>query len=148
MEKIVILLADDDADDRSVFLQAINEAEIQVQLTVVEDGRQLTDFLSTAAEPPPPDIIFLDINMPFKNGKECLQEIRQKKKFDPIIVAMYSTSSQRKDIDETFSYGANTYIIKPASFGTQINMLKKLFIPGWKERMRISSRERFVFKAV
>ena len=86
--------------------------------------------------------------MPFKNGKECLQEIRQKKKFDPIIVAMYSTSSQRKDIDETFSYGANTYIIKPASFGTQISMLKKLFIPGWKERMRISSKEKFVFKTV
>src|SRR5882724_9169887 len=115
MGKIVILLADDDADDRSIFLQAVNEAEIQVQLTVVEDGRQLTDFLSAVVEPPPPDIIFLDINMPFKNGKECLREIRQKKKFDPVIVAMYSTSSQRKDIDETFSFGANAYIIKPAS---------------------------------
>ena len=147
MEKIAILLADDDADDRSFFHQALTESHIPAKLTTVEDGQQLTHFLSGVAEPPPPDIIFLDINMPFKNGKSCLLEIRQETKFDSVVVVMYSTSSERKDIDETFTYGANMYIIKPASFEAQINMLKTLFLPGWKERISNSTREMFVLKA-
>jgi CheY-like chemotaxis protein len=147
MKEIVILLADDDPDDRSFFDQALTESDIPAKLTTVEDGQQLTHFLSGVAEPPPPDIIFLDINMPYKNGKNCLLEIRQEPRFDSVVVVMYSTSSERKDIDETFTYGANMYIIKPASFGAQINMLKTLFLPGWKERISNPSREMFVLKA-
>ena len=78
-----------------------------------------------------PDLIFLDLNMPEKNGKECLQEIRSNRNFDSIRVVIYSTSSSRKDIDDTRTLGANLYLVKPNSFGSLKAALKNIVAADW-----------------
>ena len=146
MRGVQILLADDDEDDRSFFREALTEAAISAELITVEDGRQLTDYLS-ATENPPPDIIFLDINMPLKNGKICLREIRNNEKFNDTPVVMFSTSSHPNDIAETWADGANLYIIKFEFFGHEVNMLKSVFSANWQKELFLRSKENFILKA-
>ncbi len=107
-----VLLADDDADDRFLFQELVSELSISAFLMTVEDGEKLMGFLSTLPTSPPPQLIFLDINMPRKNGIECLAEIRSNSKFDNVPVFMFSTSVDSQDIDITYEHGANLYIPK------------------------------------
>jgi len=144
MDFIHILLADDDADDRYFFSRAFSKASIAADVTTVEDGEQLTDFLHKITGPPPPDIIFLDINMPRKNGKACLQEIRNDAKFNKVPVVMFSTSTHHKDIQETYKIGANRYISKNDFFGNEVDILKKLFPADWKESIFNKTTDEFV----
>jgi len=111
---IEILLVDDDADDRSTFADALSELKINTNLTLLEDGRNLLQYLEDAEKLP--DILFLDLNMPYKSGVECLREIREYPKYNDLSIAIYSTSSTDKDIEDTFIYGANIYIKKPNNF--------------------------------
>ena len=143
---IHILLADDDDDDRMFFQEALNEMAMTAILITVEDGEKLMDVLSTMDNPPPPHLIFLDINMPRKNGKECLEEIRGNKKFDNIPVIMFSTSTYRGDIDETYQKGANLYIPKSLFYSDQKLILEKLFSKLWKEYLQKVPREKFVLR--
>jgi CheY-like chemotaxis protein len=110
-----ILLVDDDADDRNTFKDALSELKINTNLTLLEDGRHLLEYLQNPANKIP-DILFLDLNMPYKTGVECLIEIRQYPEFNDLSIAIYSTSSTEKDIEETFINGANIYIRKPNNF--------------------------------
>jgi DNA-binding response OmpR family regulator len=142
-----ILLADDDADDRAFFREALILAALHAELITVEDGKQLMDYLTTIDVPPPPDIIFLDINMPYKNGKACLREIRNNQKFNNVPVIMFSTSSHHKDIDDAYTNGANMYICKSDFFDDEVNMLNTLFSPNWKEQLANPSKDRFILKA-
>ncbi len=148
MNEIRILLADDDADDRDFFKDAIAEAKIPAEITMVMDGEQLSEYLSEIKTPPPPDVIFLDINMPRKNGKECLIEIRNDAKFNDIPVIMFSTSSHKKDIEETFNNGADFYIIKSSFFDNEVYILKHLFSENWKKRQLKKSVKTYVLKAM
>jgi DNA-binding response OmpR family regulator len=107
-----ILLADDDPDDRELFAEAAESHNAVVES--VPNGMQLMNTLTRAQHLP--NFIMLDLNMPEKGGKECLQEIRQHNRFDDVPVIIYSTSSSKKDIDDTFAMGANLYITKPNSF--------------------------------
>jgi CheY-like chemotaxis protein len=116
-----ILLADDDEGDRLIFTDAIDEMIIKHIVQTVDDGMQLIEYL-TKKDAVLPDIIFLDLNMPRKNGLECLKEIRKNEKFGGILIFIYSTSAAEKDIHETFMNGANVYIKKPNNF----ELLKKL----------------------
>lgn len=144
---IEILLADDDADDRAFFQEALEESGIPSKLTTVVDGEKLTSYLSTIKNPPPPDIIFLDINMPYKDGKACLREIRKDDKFRNIPVIMFSTSTYAGDIEETFESGASLYISKADFFENETMMLKKLFSKNWNETMLNVAKDRFVFRS-
>src|ERR1035438_6847359 len=91
-----IFLADDDADDCTFFEEALRDLQVQAQLTIVNDGVALMTTLDeTVTEPPPPHVIFLDLNMPRKNGFECLDEIRQNPRFKEIPVVIFSTSDNR-----------------------------------------------------
>src|ERR1017187_552055 len=94
LNPIKILFADDDADDRFFFDKALKEIPIANHLTSVNDGEQLMNYLSGNSENIP-DILFLDLSMPRKNGFECLVEIRQNEKFKDIKVIMFSTSYPR-----------------------------------------------------
>lgn len=126
--KIHILLADDDADDRELFQEALSVSGLDIELSMVTDGEQLSNVISgLQVPPPPPHMIFLDINMPRKNGKTCLVEIRKNSKFDHIPVIMFSTSNSERDVDETYRCGASRYINKSDFFRNEILMLKKLF---------------------
>lgn len=139
-----ILLADDDADDRLFFEEALTEIPISSRLTTFEDGQKLMDFLSEKQHPVPPDLIFLDINMPCKNGKVCLKEIRSNRKFEDVPIIMFSTSSRQRDIDEAYSDGANLYISKSIFFEDDVNILKRLFAINWNEYQPKPGKKRFV----
>lgn len=112
---IEVLLVDDDSDDRNTFKDALGELKINTSLTLLEDGRNLLEYLQNP-DNKRPDILFLDLNMPYKTGVECLIEIRQHNEFNDLSIAIYSTSSTDKDIEETFIQGANVYIKKPNNF--------------------------------
>ena len=129
-EPVKIILAEDDKDDQEFFLEALDAANISSEVTTVENGEQL---LSTLRDPdePNPDIVFIDINMPVKGGKEALAEIKSDQKLKDIPAVMISTSSHPNDIEETFSKGANLYVQKPSSFTGFILILKKVFLLHW-----------------
>jgi CheY-like chemotaxis protein len=122
-----IVLADDDKDDRFFFRELIDELDDDVRMTEFEDGELLTDFLNHVTEPPPPHMIFLDINMPRKTGIECLREIRSNKNYSKIPVIMFTTSSSARDIEDTFNCGANLFIRKAYSFKEGMKTLKTVF---------------------
>lgn len=120
-EPLHILLADDDEADRFLFREALAELKIQTIVHTVNNGVELMEWLQTN-DTRLPDLLFLDLNMPLKGGLQCLKEIRNNEKLKDISIAIYSTSDNEKDMEETFLNGANVYINKPNDF----NMLQQV----------------------
>lgn len=110
-----ILLADDDADDRLFFKEAMEEINIDTMVSFVNDGSQLMYFLNQP-DIRLPNIVFLDINMPVKNGMQCLKEIRNNRRFKDMLIVIYSTSGSENDMQEAFINGADAYLKKPNNF--------------------------------
>ena len=108
-----VVIADDDQDDIQLFEEALKETCPDLNLTVATDGVKLINLLE---EIPKPDVILLDLNMPIKSGKECLEEIRAKDEFDDVPIVILSTSNQKADIEDCLKKGANHYFVKPESF--------------------------------
>ena len=108
-----ILLADDDADDRELFEEALSDVLPNAVLTTAQDGEELMFILKNYHKP---DLLFLDLNMPRKNGKECLHEIARHPELKKIPIIIYSTSVNPVDIEETFSLGAILFFRKPNSY--------------------------------
>ncbi len=119
-----IFLAEDDADDRMFFEDALKQVSIATELVVVKDGCELMDELEIAAAPPPAQVVFLDLNMPKKNGMECLKQIRNNPKLKHIPVVIFSTSSSKECVEETYREGAHFYICKPRSFPLLIKAIE------------------------
>jgi CheY-like chemotaxis protein len=118
-----ILLADDDEDDRLLFEDALTQVSEEIALQTAEDGKRLLKLLNE--ENTLPDVIFLDLNMPGKNGFECLREIRQQDKLKYIPVIIFSTGMQQEAVDKVYQLGANYYICKPSSFPALKKILAK-----------------------
>ena len=119
-----ILLADDDEGDRLLFTVAFSELKIKTVVSTVNDGTELMEWLNKQ-ENSLPYILFLDLNMPSKSGIECLKEIKSNPRLEDVLIAIYSTSENEKDIDETFLNGANVYISKPNDFNLLKQVLEK-----------------------
>jgi len=115
-----ILLADDDTDDCGFISEALKEFTLPTRLTTVQDGEELMQLLTKESQEFP-DVIFLDLNMPRKNGFECLSEIRNNEKLKQIPVIIYSTSFHMEIANLLYTKGANFYISKPV----EISRLKK-----------------------
>jgi CheY-like chemotaxis protein len=124
-KSIKILLADDDEADRLLFREAFDELNVGTSVETVNDGYELMHLMQNTKTENLPHILFLDINMPRKNGLECLKEIRADKKYKEVSVAIYSTSSSEIDMEETFLNGANVYIHKPNDFQKLKKVLEK-----------------------
>ena len=126
-----ILLADDDDDDRLFFKDALEAVKVKTIVKTLNDGVALMNYL---VEPDVqlPNLVFLDLNMPRKNGMECLQEIRNNPNLKHLSVAIYSTSALQKDIQETFVNGANIYIRKPTDFDELKNILERVLTINWQ----------------
>lgn len=139
-----ILLADDDEDDRAFFSEAISELKMNSQLTLFEDGKDLMDYLLNP-DSNLPHILFLDLNMPYKNGLDCLKEIRADERFKEVSVAIYSTSSSEKDIEDTFIEGANIYIKKPNDFSELKRVIKEVLHLNWQFHTSGLNKETFFF---
>ncbi|HEX8561691.1 MAG TPA: response regulator [Flavobacterium sp.] len=137
-----ILLADDDADDRALFKAALDEMNVDSDLTMVKDGKELMNFLENQGNALP-HILFLDLNMPGKSGTSCLNEIRSQSRFRDVSVAIYSTSNSEKDIEETLSGGANVYIHKPDDFEKLKQIIKHVLKINWQYHTSGLDKETF-----
>lgn len=137
-----ILLADDDEGDRLIFGEAMGELELNLKVQTVNNGMQLIEHLTKSTILP--HLVFLDLNMPRKNGLECLKEIRNNDRFAAISIAIYSTSASEKDIEETFLNGANVYIKKPNNFATLKQLLHKAVKAYYLHSQVSSDRKNFL----
>lgn len=137
-----IFLADDDPDDRSFFEEALNRIRIPSVLTVAYDGVELMENLEAIVDPPLPYVIFLDLNMPRKNGFECLHEIRATPKLKDIPVVIFSTTASEDAVNQSYQDGANYYICKPRSFEGLVNIIENVLS---KDLWRLPQPKRELF---
>ena len=140
-----IVLADDDEGDRLLFTVAFSELKIKTVVSTVNDGTELMEWLNKQ-ENSLPYILFLDLNMPSKSGIECLKEIKSNPRLEDVLIAIYSTSENEKDIDETFLNGANVYISKPNDFNLLKQVLEKAVASASKYKEPGMIRENFLLK--
>jgi CheY-like chemotaxis protein len=125
----VILMADDDADDRLLARDAIAESKMPIELHFVENGEELMAYLHrrgkySAASSPRPGVILLDLNMPKKDGREALREIKAHPELRRIPVVILTTSQADTDIVQLYEMGANSFITKPVSFEALVNVMR------------------------
>jgi len=141
MKNLKICLVDDDKDDREIFKDAFNELGTGDDLMTFNNGLEVLEYLEKIEHVP--DIIFLDLNMPIMGGLETLQIIRKNYRYKSLSVAIYSTSSSEKDIEETLVAGANVYITKPSNFQCLKDAISKIM----KMQFHASelNRDTFVF---
>jgi len=142
-DELFILLADDDEDDRLFFKDAIEELKVRTVVTTVNDGVQLMEYLN-APDVQLPHVVFLDLNMPRKDGMECLREIRADARLKELSIAIYSTSSSEEDIEETFVRGANIYIKKPNDFTALKKILSEVISLNWQYHTSGLNKENFL----
>lgn len=127
---ITILMADDDEDDCLLVREAFTENRLLNDLRFVSDGEELMDYLlqrshySDPATSPPPGLILLDLNMPRKNGREALKEIKADLCLRHIPVVVLTTSQEQTDILSSYHLGANSYISKPVTFDGLVRVIK------------------------
>lgn len=129
---ITILMADDDADDRMFAKDALEEARLANDIHFVEDGEELMDYLRHQGKfaelngSPKPGLILLDLNMPRKDGREALKEIKEDDELRRIPVVVLTTSKAQEDIYRTYDLGVSSYITKPVSFEGLVDIMKTL----------------------
>lgn len=128
-QPIMILMADDDADDRILTKEALEESRVLNELRFVEDGEELMDYLKKRgkyADAPRPGLILLDLNMPRKDGREALKEIKADPELRRIPVVVMTTSKAEEDIFRSYDLGASSFITKPVTFDRLVELMKAL----------------------
>ncbi len=131
-KNVVILVADDDPDDRLLMEDALDETHLADAVYFVEDGEELMDYLlhqnqySEPANSPRPGLILLDLNMPKKDGREALKEIKSHPDFRQIPVVVFTTSKAEEDIYRTYELGVNSFISKPVSYDDLVDLMEKV----------------------
>lgn len=129
---MVVLMADDDADDRMLVKDAWEESRLLNELRFVEDGEELLDYLNqrgayaAPAEAPRPGLILLDLNMPRKDGREALAAIKANTELRSIPILILTTSQAEEDIMRVYDLGASSFITKPVTLESLVNMMKTL----------------------
>jgi CheY-like chemotaxis protein len=129
---IEILIADDDAEDRMLIRDALHESRLKNGLQFVEDGEELLDYLHNRGsyahkeKYPRPGIILLDLNMPKKDGREALKEIKHDPKLRSIPIVVLTTSKAEEDILKTYNLGVSSFITKPVTFEGLVDVMKAL----------------------
>jgi CheY-like chemotaxis protein len=128
----IILMAEDDSDDRLLVKDAMTECRWEGELRFVEDGEELMDYLlqkgeySEGVNAPRPGLILLDLNMPRKDGREALREIRANAELRRIPVVVFTTSKADTDIGRLYELGANSFISKPIQFEALVRVMRIL----------------------
>lgn len=126
--KSIILVAEDDADDRFLLQTAFEQCRYSGTLSFVENGVEAMKYLQNAKqmEDAYPNLIMLDINMPKKDGYEVLKELKKDKVFEKIPVVVFSTAHNENELNKCIAMGANEYIVKPDSFEILLNIVADL----------------------
>jgi CheY-like chemotaxis protein len=129
-EPITILMADDDEEDCALTKDAMADARLANEMRFVHDGEELLDYLhqrgayADGADAPPPGVILLDLNMPKKDGREALAEIKADPELRKIPVCVLTTSAAEEDIFRSYDLGANSFITKPVTFAGLVEVLQ------------------------
>jgi len=129
---ITILIADDDPEDRMLAEDALNESRLVNDIRFVEDGEDLLDYLQRRGKytdkrnSPRPGLILLDLNMPRMDGREALERIKQDEDLRRIPVVVLTTSKAEEDIYRTYDLGVNSFITKPVTFDSLVDIMKVL----------------------
>ncbi len=130
-KSITILIAEDDADDRLLAQEALEESRLANSVYFVHDGEELLDYLYrrndyTAQNAPRPGVILLDLNMPRKDGREALTEIKNNVDLRRIPVVVMTTSKAEEDILRSYDLGVNSFIVKPVTFEGLVEVMRTI----------------------
>ncbi len=145
-QPITILLADDDPEDRMLTREALQESRCANRLDTVEDGEELLDYLHRRGKfaslngAPMPGLILLDLNMPRKDGREALREIKGDPKLRRIPIVVLTTSKAEEDIYRTYDLGVNSFITKPVKFEGLVELMRTVSY-YWVEIVKLPSTE-------
>lgn len=145
LKQLNILLADDDIDDCAFFINAVENFPISTYCTAVHDGEQLMKQLTNRSNELP-NVIFLDLNMPRKNGFECLEEIKLNKKLKQIPVIILSTSFEQGVVNVLYEKGAQHFIRKPSDILQIQKIIKQALILVAYGNILQPTRENFVLE--
>lgn len=138
-----LLLADDDIDDCTFFEEALKESLVPTNLTAVHDGEEVMQQLLNEKSKLP-DVLFLDLNMPRKNGSECLSEIKLNDKLEGLPVIIFSTSMEKEVVDLLYKNGAQYFIHKPVEFQKFKKIIQQTLTLITGENILQPTRENFV----
>ncbi|TDW48749.1 response regulator receiver domain-containing protein [Flavobacterium sp. 270] len=140
-----LLLADDDEDDCDFFKDALDELSLAATLIIVNDGVELMNYLASNPDNLP-DILFLDLNMPRKNGHECLREIRAIDALKDLPVAIFSTSLDTEIVDLMYEKGATYYIRKPGDYSKLKKVIENTLITAYENNFKKPARADFILQ--
>lgn len=135
-----VMIAEDDDDDFYIFSVALEELSITLVLSRAKNGDILIRLLNDKI----PDILFLDLMLPGKDGRQCLKEIRANHKYDSLPVIMYTSMKDMKEIEFCYREGANLYVIKPTGFSDLKTILERILAIDWKKLMYYPPLTHFV----
>ncbi len=133
-----VVLVDDDLDHGILFKRILHQVDPGKSLTIIKDGSEIINFLTTRV----PDLLFLDLNMPHKNGHECLREIRQDLALKELPIVVYSSSTHMTDIQKSYMHNADLYMVKPFNSFHLRNALQSLLTMEWRKNY---SQQRYYF---
>jgi CheY-like chemotaxis protein len=143
---VKVLLADDDPDDRQLIREAFMDNRLPNELHCVENGEELMDYLhhrgryKSSHDAPLPGVILLDLNMPRKDGREALKEIKADPELRWIPTVVLTTSKAEEDILRSYDMGANSYMVKPDSFESLLELIK-VFSEYWFQHVCLPQDE-------
>jgi CheY-like chemotaxis protein len=143
IKQLNILLADDDTDDCIFFKEALEELLLATHFKSVHDGEQLMTYLNETSRELI-DVLFLDINMPRKNGFECLSEIKQNEKLKDLPVIIFSTSFEQEVVNSLYDSGAQYFIRKPSEFSQFKTIIYHTLLLIVQDAVSQPNREHFV----
>lgn len=138
-------MADDNENDCHLFREALKGIKIKTIITFVKDGFQLMNHLNTPGNRLP-NIVFLDLNMPLKDGMDCLSEIRKNSKLKDMVIVIYSSMASEEKVEEAFIRGANIYIQKPGNFISMKTCLAQVINLNWQYHTLGLKKENFLLK--
>lgn len=131
-----VVFAEDDEDDQLYFREVFHEINADIQIVFVRDGNQLLQLLRNFL----PDILFLDLEMPYKNGLECLVEIRSNKNFETLPVIVFSSTTKPSNVQTAYEMGANLFFIKPAVYSEYLSSIKALLKLDWNDPDKVKDQ--------
>lgn len=124
-----IVLAEDDVDDQNIFQLALQEVDPLIQIQFVSNGKELLSLLQNNK----PDILFLDLDMPYKNGLECLIAMQDNPELENIPVIVFSSTTKPSNIQTAYEMGAHLFFIKPPIYSDYLSSIKAIFKLNWND---------------
>ncbi len=124
-----ILLAEDDIDDQNIFQLAVQEINPSLDINFVSNGKELLDLLQNEK----PDILFLDLEMPYKNGLQCLVEMKNDPELEKLPVVVFSSTTRPSNIQTAYEMGAHLFFIKPPVYSDYLSSIKAIFQLNWND---------------